>query len=264
MNVSVVIPSYCHERYIGEAVASALQQDEVTEVILIDDCSTDGTLREIERYHFARTPRFQIHVNKHNQGAARTINRGVAMTRSPLVAILNSDDCYHPQRFKQMLPMFPRADIAFSGVKVVDATGRDQTQRAQRWQHDFDLMFKAPHPLYVLMWDNVAVSTGNLIFKREFFDKLGGFRVNRPVCHDYDFVLRAALHGTMAAHSAALYFYRLHGKNTVLADQYQNDKDTMGVREDFLRTLSEHSLGKNEAFMRHVMALYGKREWVVD
>ncbi len=96
--ISVVIPSYNHSSYIDKAVASVLNQTfDDLELIIVDDGSTDNTLEVLEAYS---DPRLKI-FSQENQGAHAAINRALELAEGKLLAVLNSDDFYHPERLEK-------------------------------------------------------------------------------------------------------------------------------------------------------------------
>ncbi|MBV9358882.1 MAG: glycosyltransferase family 2 protein, partial [Chloroflexi bacterium] len=102
--VSVVIPSYNHARFVGQAIWSVEQQTYPhVELVVVDDGSSDGSGRLIERQladsHLAR-----VFYREHpNLGAAATIDRGVMLSSGEYVAILNSDDTFTPDRVERLM-----------------------------------------------------------------------------------------------------------------------------------------------------------------
>ena len=84
--VSVVMPVYNGERYIGKAIESALGQEVPVEVLVIDDCSADGTELAVMKYMDSGKIRYIQ--NEQNMGAARSRNRGVKEARGKYIAFL--------------------------------------------------------------------------------------------------------------------------------------------------------------------------------
>jgi glycosyltransferase involved in cell wall biosynthesis len=85
--VSVVIPSYNHRHYIGEAIQSVLgstMQD--FEIVVVDDGSVDDSVNVIEQINDRRIKL----IRQSNRGAHAAINTGVAAASAPWIAILNS------------------------------------------------------------------------------------------------------------------------------------------------------------------------------
>lgn len=90
--VSVVMPAYNAEKYIGEAIRSVQSQTYTNWILLvIDDCSTDHTVDVVQA--FVNTDdRIRLFRNTRNLGAAKTRNRGLELSEGEWVALLDSDD----------------------------------------------------------------------------------------------------------------------------------------------------------------------------
>ncbi|HHQ41904.1 MAG TPA: glycosyltransferase family 2 protein, partial [Chromatiales bacterium] len=90
--ISVVIPCYNAERFVGEAVESALGQRGVRhEVIVVDDGSTDGSSAVLERFR-----RHIVLIRQENRGEGGARNRGIAAARGRYLAFLDADDWWDP------------------------------------------------------------------------------------------------------------------------------------------------------------------------
>ena len=121
--ISVIIPAYNHERFVGAAIDSVLSQSGVDlELIVVDDGSTDRT-GEVVRGH--RDPRMS-YVRQDNQDAYHAINHGVRLARGTHLAILNSDDVYAPGRLAACLDACRSgAEAVFTNVGLLDESGRE-------------------------------------------------------------------------------------------------------------------------------------------
>jgi glycosyltransferase involved in cell wall biosynthesis len=165
---------------------------------------------------FAETAPFPVTLaTQANAGAHVALNRGLALATGDTIALLNSDDAYAPQRLERLVAALDgRHALAFSGVAPVDDDDRPlDTPYARELLARVAEVGTLPHPLYALVRHNPAVSTGNLVFRRSLLDATGGFAALR-VCHDWDFLLAAALATEPVFVAAPLYAYRLHGGNT--------------------------------------------------
>jgi hypothetical protein len=101
-------------------------------------------------------------------------------------------------------------------VELVNAGGQPIPKGdpyADRLRAKVDAALRYQRLEYALLDFNVALSTGNLFFRRELFDMVGGFRDLR-LCHDWDFVLTALRYTSPTFVPDLLYFYRLHGDNS--------------------------------------------------
>ena len=83
--ISVIIPVYNAERYLERAVASALEQPQTGEVILIEDCSPDGSLAICEKLAAAHPDKVRLlrHPDGKNHGAGPTRNLGIRAAQHP-------------------------------------------------------------------------------------------------------------------------------------------------------------------------------------
>jgi glycosyltransferase involved in cell wall biosynthesis len=121
MQVSVIIPVYNAAAYIEQAVLSALSQPETGEIILVEDGSHDDSLLMCQR--LAQTHnRVQLlrHDNGQNKGAGASRNLGITHSRYELIAFLDADDYYLPERFTgpvQFLEKFPEADGVYEATQ---------------------------------------------------------------------------------------------------------------------------------------------------
>ena len=125
------MPAYNHEKFVGEATDSVLNQTfGDLELIVIDDGSTDRTAEIVKSYDDARV---KYHY-QHNQDAFNAINNGMAMATGRFVCIINSDDAYEPGRLERMLEThrLRGAPTLFRIVKLLFALDADTRQDADR------------------------------------------------------------------------------------------------------------------------------------
>jgi glycosyltransferase involved in cell wall biosynthesis len=219
--VSVVIPSFNHASFVGEAVRSVLDQTlSDLELIVVDDGSTDSSLDVLRGIS---DPRLQV-VAQPNRGAPAALNAGLERARGLYLAVLNSDDAYHPERLARLVAALegaPEVGLAGSYIDVVDAAGRRLgTKHGYRdlepWLLERpELSFRAGADLRaVLLTENFWSTTSNFVLRRTVFERLGPFRPLRYT-HDWDFALRAAALAPMTLLPEALLRYRRHERNTI-------------------------------------------------
>ncbi|MCU0273986.1 MAG: glycosyltransferase [Acidimicrobiales bacterium] len=222
MQVSVVIPAYNHAAFVGEALTSVLGGPFTDlEVVLVDDGSTDDTLRRVEA--FGGDPRLRV-LTQPNRGAHVALNRGLDEARGETVFILNSDDVFHPDRIPRLLAAFddPGVAVATSWVEVVDAGGatigvkHGPDDLLPPWAARGGARLAQLGDLRLaLLESNWVSTTSNLAFRRRLASEVGlRFRPLR-YCHDWDFVLEACRHGRVELVPEALVRYRVHPDNTI-------------------------------------------------
>ncbi|MGE5294773.1 MAG: glycosyltransferase [Solirubrobacterales bacterium] len=132
MKVSAVILTYNHERFIAEAIEGFLMQrvNFPCELVIIDDCSTDGTRQIVRRYWEKASGRIRVLLNRHNIGARASIVRAYAACRGDYVAFLDGDDYWvcpdKLQRQADLLDSRPDYAMCFHSVTVVWDDGRQK------------------------------------------------------------------------------------------------------------------------------------------
>ncbi len=219
--VSVVMPSYNHARYIGEAVESVLTQElDDLELIVVDDGSSDGSedlLRGID------DPRLQV-VTQENRGAHAALNRGLDLARGQWLATINSDDRWAPSRLRRTTAVLqgdPEAALVGSWIQVIDEAGHPLSvkqgyENLDPWPvPDPSRTFKADGDLRTaLLQQNYWATTSNYVFPRTTWETHGPFRPLR-YAHDWDFALGVQRERRAHLLEEPLLEYRVHSANTI-------------------------------------------------
>ncbi|MEC0183423.1 glycosyltransferase family 2 protein [Paenibacillus peoriae] len=245
--VSVIVPSYNYEKYIEAALKSIYEQTyDQLELVVIDDNSKDNSCHiinelissEIYLERFKNRLKFLSH--DQNQGAHNSINEGIRASQGKYVTILNADDLFEPNRITQLVKHLSasNSDFVFSRIKVIDGEGNDistVSDQAINFINTQNSIEKFPSIGWSLIPHNTAISTGNMLFSREIFDKLNGFR-NLKYCHDWDFALRCLLLSEPLFVESTYYYYRLHGSNTFLTLNDVVDKEVKTVLGSYFKS----------------------------
>ena len=123
--ISVIMPAYNCSGFISASIASALNQTyQNIELIIIDDCSTDGTDMVIQAYK-DRDFRIKALKNEQNIGVAFTRNRGFAAALGEYIALLDSDDIWHPEKLELQLSFMKanHLDLCYTAYSFISETG---------------------------------------------------------------------------------------------------------------------------------------------
>lgn len=124
-SISVVMPVYNSRRFLPEAVKSVLVQSyDSFELILVDDCSTDGSGALIEELALSDS-RIRIIKNRENLGVARTRNIGIAAATGDYIALLDSDDIWTADKLQRQLSIAEKenCDIVYCSYGFIDESG---------------------------------------------------------------------------------------------------------------------------------------------
>ncbi len=210
--VSVVIPAFNRERYVGQAVCSALDQTHRNvEVIVIDDGSTDGTIAAIEAI---RDERLRLIRQPGNRGVSAARNAGIAAAGGEFIAFLDSDDAMYPERIERQVGAFredPALTICGTGTVVIDEEGREVRVPWVPIMGDYELKW---HGLWgpSTHMPTVMVRRGAIMERGVLFDEA------LDLGEDFDFTSRVLYAGRGDNVSAPLTMAREH-PNSSLADR---------------------------------------------
>ena len=121
--VSVIMPVYNGEKYIGKAIESVLAQKVPTELLVIDDCSTDKTELTVMKYMDSGNIRYIR--NKENMGAARSRNWGVKASKGKYIAFLDADDWWEEGKLEAQVETMELTgcDICSTGRELMQPDG---------------------------------------------------------------------------------------------------------------------------------------------
>lgn len=215
--ISVIIPSYNHEKYIGFAIESVLRQTfEDWELIIIDDGSIDGSVSLIKKY---TDPRIKLFVQS-NHDAPYTINRGMRESKGKYIAILNSDDAFEPLKLEESIQALLKGyDFVFGKLHVIDENNNrmDESDERVRWINnklnnstDSDTLSK------LILNINYIVTTSNFVFRRDVIEKIGYFHEKLHISHDFNFLVRLFSKGLRVKLIPKYHtHYRIHSNNTL-------------------------------------------------
>ena len=256
------MPAYGHERFVGLAIESVLAQTlNDWELIVIDDCSPDGTWDEIRGF---RDPRIIATRHDVNRGAHATLNEGLAQARGSYVAILNSDDVYHAERLERTVGYLAtnEVDLVGSAVRLIDAAGvviEDQEHDWIQWYRGrLELLGNNIEIGDALWGGNLFVTTSNFVFRRALASRVGGFADLR-YAHDYAFLLAAITHSSTSVaflSEEPLLDYRWHGGNTIRENAWTAGREEFRVICQYLPLLLPESVRTRvELALQHLSGL---------
>jgi glycosyltransferase involved in cell wall biosynthesis len=180
-SVSVVIPTHDRVDLVRRAVSSVLAQSlPPTEVIVVDDGSTDGTAEELR----LRFPSVRVVELGERRGVSAARNRGIEESRGEWIALLDSDDEWREAKLERQLA----ALAAVPGHRICHTDEiwiRRGNQVLPRRRHR-----KRGGRIFRDCLPQCAISPSSVLLARSLFDEVGGFDEELPVCEDYDLWLR--------------------------------------------------------------------------
>ena len=229
--VTVVIPTYNRAGRVGEAIDSALAQTyENTEVIVVDDCSTDGTVDVLEERYGRR---ITVLRRGSNGGAAAARNTGIRAARGRWIRGLDSDDAMAPTAIADFVKAASRAAdpercLFFSDCWVVYDEGRMRVPAISSAYNGADAIAAVA---------GADWGTGLFFVARSAFERHGYFREDLRYSEDLEWILRLLLLHGFAFHTVnkMLLEYRQHEGNTMSSAH----EEVIGCRDRVLHEVAE-------------------------
>ncbi len=207
---SITLPTYNRAYVLWKAIQSILAQTEPRwELIVVNDGSTDCTLRLLEEF---RDPRIR-RITTPNQGPSAARNRGIAEASAPAVAYLDSDNTWHPEFLSVM-----QETIINHPDNVLWHCGANTTfwerSAAGEWRVVWRRSGRNQPRSEEDVWSLGGVDTNCMVHKRIVADEVGGWDEQCRWLEDWDFFLRVYLAYPQSIHSVpyTLVEYRqVHG-----------------------------------------------------
>lgn len=218
--VSVIMPAYNHENYIGEAIQSVLNQSYANiELIIINDGSTDGTEKIIKSFRDYRIRYFF----QTNSGAHHAINFAIKKSLGQIICVINSDDVYQEFRIEKCLEkiQYTQADFVFTKLIGIDSnSNKIKAEQSAHYRAWIDWYSDALNEISsiglkrVFLYRNLLITTSNLCARKSTLEKVGLFESYR-YAHDWDMLLKLANEFEPFYIPDELLLYRIHPSNTI-------------------------------------------------
>lgn len=178
--ISIIVPVYQAEKFIRETMDSVRAQTYKNwELLLVEDCSSDGTADVIREYiREKEEDRIRLILQPYNQGAARARNRGLQEAKGRYIAYLDADDLWEPQKLEHELRFMKEKDAAFvfTGYEFADENGKGLGK-----------IVRVPQTLtYKQALSNTTIFTTTVMFDTE---KLSKDKLEMPVMKSEDTAL---------------------------------------------------------------------------
>lgn len=210
-SVSVVIPAYNAEAFIGKALESVLAQTcPPLEVLVIDDGSTDGTAALA-----AASPGVRC-LRQANAGVSAARNRGIDEARGQFVAFLDADDTWEPEKLATQLDLLREDRFIYSA--------RIETDKDLRPLRVVTEGYEGPLLEGLLFHGNVVGTPSSVVAPVDAIRRVGAFDSKLSMCADWDLWIRLAVHLKGIHSTAPLVRYRIHeGSMSANLRVYESD-----------------------------------------
>ena len=221
--VSVVTSVYNGEKYLEECVDSILNQTfQNFEYIILNNGSTDGTPRILQRY---TDPRLRI-IHQENLGISKSLNKGINLSNSDLIARLDADDFSSPKRLeKQVTFMEKHPDIVLCGSRWLELVGEKLSKQIVDFV-ETDQAIKKSMSLFN------PFSHSAVIFRKKTFIKAGGYSNRLKYSQDYELWLRMLAFGKTLILKEELAVVRMSGQSESHKNARKQKLEALQIRWD--------------------------------
>lgn len=182
--LSIIVPSYNQGTFLERTILSVLNQRYPNlQLIVIDGGSHDNSVDIIKKYE----QYIAYWVSEKDQGQSDAVNKGFRKAKGDIIGWQNSDDIYLPNAFFDMTDAFrqyPEADFVYGNRLDLDA--HDKIMGETRFTKFSRLVYQ---------YDGISISTQSMFFRRSVLSEIGYLDTSLSFTMDYDWFLRAAIHG---------------------------------------------------------------------
>lgn len=200
--ISIVFTSYNHKEYLHQALDSLLAQTfKEFELIIIDDCSTDGS-KEILKEYSSKDSRVKLILNEKNSGSyVLSTNQGASYASADLIIFAQCDDWAEKNQLEKLYKAITenKTDVVFSSSRMVDekgvVLGSDFEGREKLFQkrHNTDSIITKSEAKDYLLRACIIPNLSAALIRKSLFKEIGGLSSQFVVLADWDFWLKASL-----------------------------------------------------------------------
>ena len=179
--ISVVIPTLNRINTLQRALDSVINQTyKPAEIIVVDNGSSDGTLKFLrEQYPAIKT------LTENKVGVSSARNQGIKKSINQWIALLDSDDAWHPRKLEIQTSMLDSALKEYNLIHTDEVWFRNNKHINQMKKHK-----KQGGYIFERCLSLCCISPSSVLFKKNILDKVGLFDESLPVCEDYDMWLK--------------------------------------------------------------------------
>jgi len=238
--VSIILPVYNGQKYLAQSIESVLFQTyKNIELIIVNDCSTDNSLKIAQEYA-EKDDRIKIITNDKNQKLPMSLNIGFNSASGIYFTWTSDDNYYHKEGIERMVNyLFTNSDIDLVSCNY------DVIDDDDKFLNNVNINNGSGN---IIKSNNIGAC---FLYKKEIAEKVGQYDKDKFLVEDYDFWLRLGLIGKIGSINETLYTYRLH-KNS-LTTKRMNDIfiETAKLMDEYLpQYLKKYPKLKNDKTLK--------------
>lgn len=252
VEVSVVVMTFNHARFIRQALDSVLAQRGARryEVLISEDCSTDGTREIVVDYQRRYPDRIRLLLSEHNLRSNAVVRRGIEAARGAYVAFLDGDDYWtDPDKLEkqvEFLRAHPQCSMCFHNARVVDEEG---TREARNWTPANQPRFTG----FEDIWMGNFIPMCSAMFRRTALERIPAWYESLFPITDWPLHILSARHGAIGYLDEVMGVYRQHGGGLYSAQsEAQKQEQTLA----FYRTMNANFDYRYDKLVRGALSRY--------
>ena len=245
--VSIILPVFNGENYLAQSIGSCLNQTYTNlELIIVNDCSTDGSLGIAEKFA-GQDSRIKIISNDSNLQLPASLNAGHRLAKGEFLTWTSDDNFFEPQALEILLEnlISLKADIVFSNFNIVEEDGSFRRETG--------------------LGKGGSLILGNTIgacflYRREVYKRNRGYDEDLHTIEDYDFWLRALVHSSFSHVPAVLYNFRSHGSSLSSNLEHKDLKFREKLERSYSKFLEDLNLLQERKYASFLASLHQHKE----
>jgi glycosyltransferase involved in cell wall biosynthesis len=229
-SISAIITAYNYARFLDAAITSVLNQTHrPDEIIVVDDGSTDDTAQVVAKYAHEGVR----YVYKENGGAGSARNKGIRESKSDLVAFLDGDDQWLPDKLAlqvEHMRRYPAAGLVTGSEWQIYSTGAEPMWLHRKLVGAVDMYRK-------LLVENVVGNPSLTLVRRECFERVGMFDEMMRLGQDWDMWIRIAREYHIGVVDATLILFVRHPGSLTARPAWDRYRSNRVIQGKYIRAI---------------------------
>ena len=218
LTVDVILPTHAGERWVEEAIESVVRQSHsLWQLMVVDDCSPDATAERVESLLRGDPDRISLLRLDRPHRAAGARMAGIGRTSGDLIAFLDQDDRWLPEKLARQVACFaadPALAAVHTDVEIIDADGAPRVGAADRENaHRARIAWGSGSGLSAVLFQKNSIRLASSVVRRTAFEAIGGFDTSLFGGEDWEFWVRLADRFPIAHLPEVLTQRRVHADN---------------------------------------------------
>lgn len=245
--VSVLMPVYNSEDYLGLAIESILNQTYTNfEFLIINDCSTDNSLEIILAY---KDSRIKVFNNKQNSGISETLNWGLQQAKGKYIVRMDSDDSSFSNRIEKQVEFLEKNTeyiLCGSNYSIMDSTYKVELPE----KHD---------AIKTVLLESCCIAHPTAVFKKEVLENNNLLYIKeQEPAEDYHLWCRLIKKGKFYNLQENLLEYRVHKKQISQSNKNEQDRKSFLIKINYIKSFYKELSEKETHILKRMFLIKDK------